>query len=282
MMLICSFTIWIRPIASMVAISSTGLREPDLGFQADNGLFITTTVTTKLDARTKKDEVKNNAVFQYTLRDRQVDGLQGVANTWTTSLYKTDIYDCGLPYLCTEKYYNVEDVQKIANTTAIPFRGAGVFGIGGPGINRTLEKAVFLNEYYKVPYEGCWTVGFRFGCKTYTIEGTNHIPLGEYFVFDILPSTVAGFARLDWADFPKQTDHDNDGLLSLADGGTDTNDFAADQDGDGLWDSVELRHGFDETKSRQRSRWTHRRRGAYLQHQSVACRQRWGWSQRLH
>src|SRR6185369_15884384 len=73
---------------------------------------------------------------------------------------------------------------------------------------------------------------------------TNHIDIGQFQVFDILPNTLDEFYTMKWNNnanftFPTAVDYDNDGLTKSV----DPDDTSADSDGDGLSDYTELTLG---------------------------------------
>lgn len=240
-----------------IGLEGTGLSNPEKGFAVSNSLFVTTVVTTTLDTRTRAYDVVNpkkaedTTRFRYSLTQSEISANDNTDNNWII-LPEYRVYEPplipGQP-IAPEYWFYIQDVQTIKNTMAVPFSAIGT------GINISLTNNLYLNEYYRVPYEGCWRILFKFGCAFYTTTNDTHIPLGDYFTFDILPNTVNDFVNFNvWNSagsipFPTQVDQDNDGLLSINAGGTDTDDTQADRDGDGLDDAFEQRHGLDENKA---------------------------------
>jgi uncharacterized repeat protein (TIGR01451 family) len=121
------------------------------------------------------------------------------------------------------------------------------------GLNQSTQ--LYLTESYHIPALECW--GFIIqGCQRSDIADSNHIDLGDDFVFDVLPATFDDFLQLSadnnhgyrqrWdSTLPTLKDGDGDGLLSQAAGGADPNDSQWDSDGDGLADFWELENSFD-------------------------------------
>lgn len=109
------------------------------------------------------------------------------------------------------------------------------------GLNRLYR--VFLNMGFQVPGHDC--VVFRCSLKPASGSRSTLVPV----FLDILPPDLDGFRRLHvpisqqgWDTrfrVDKQRDFDNDGLVSIAFGGTDTSNTAFDQDRDGLSDRYE-------------------------------------------
>ncbi|MEM7800307.1 MAG: LamG-like jellyroll fold domain-containing protein, partial [Chloroflexota bacterium] len=241
-----------------IGFAGTSLSNPLEGYSIANGLLVTTVVTTTLDARTDADRVVNPRKSEDTTRFRysltQAGAVSGANdnrdNSWRIlpdyRIYQPEVPP-GQPSV-PEYWSYIQDVQTVSNAQAVPFASVGT------GVNISMTNQLYLNEYYRVAYEGCWRIVLRF-CNLYTNEGGNPIPVGQYLTFDILPNTVASFVNFDsWNSagairFPPQTDQDNDGLLSLADGGTDTDDARPDRDGDGLDDALEQRHGLNEASA---------------------------------
>ncbi len=137
--------------------------------------------------------------------------------------------------------------HKMRNSTqhevTVPFSRLGV------GINRNMDGKLYLYERYAIPYRGCWVswLGTSRTCgpwkSTTDMASTN---LGKYYTFDILPSTLTAFYKMDWANngslpFPTNIDFDNDGLANTI----DPNDKDDDTDGDGISDYTELTEGTD-------------------------------------
>ncbi|MEM7117131.1 MAG: LamG-like jellyroll fold domain-containing protein, partial [Chloroflexota bacterium] len=141
--------------------------------------------------------------------------------------------------------------RKLQYTTTIT--GTSPITFTTVGLNKPIS-ALYLTEAFAIPYQGCWSV---FGAETDDcdwayIKGSNHVDTGSELYFDILPATVAAFAQVTaWnggsasLPFPEQTDQDNDGLLSQAQGGADPDDTDIDTDDDGLSDAVEIAKGTD-------------------------------------
>ncbi|MEM7127843.1 MAG: LamG-like jellyroll fold domain-containing protein [Chloroflexota bacterium] len=126
-----------------------------------------------------------------------------------------------------------------------------------PGINRNVAENLYIGESFSIPFELCdtWLFGTETNCEFYGTKeegdpGWNAIPLTAEQSYDILPATVADFVAGDWAAtgtiaWPNQKDLDNDGRLSIDDGGEDPDDTDADMDDDGLTDGFELDANLD-------------------------------------
>jgi hypothetical protein len=142
------------------------------------------------------------------------------------------------------------------------------------GINQPVQALV--TEGTDVAVQECWTVpspmmiGTGGTCVIPYIclvpvcvirgeKNSNHIPLGDRFVLDVLPATLDEFYTaladdggytLAWGQdasltFGRQPDFDGDTLLGRADGGADPDDSRWDTDADSLSDAWELAHGTD-------------------------------------
>ena len=121
------------------------------------------------------------------------------------------------------------------------------------GLNQSTQ--LYLTESYHIPALECW--GFIIqGCQRSDIADSNHIDLGDDFVFDVLPATFDDFLQFSadnnngyrqrWdGTLPTLKDGDGDGLLSQAAGGADPDDSQWDSDDDGLADFWELENSFD-------------------------------------
>lgn len=216
------------------AFSGVALDDPEGGFTTANGIYVSMTITTTLDTHGNSDGKR--ATFRYMLTEIETDihdayGQNDMHGEW-------------------DKQGNyIVAVQETTNLDPIPLSAAGA------GINQNLKDHLYLNEAAVIPYEGCWripiptqegTVYIDVDCTWYDTKVTNHIHVGEYQVFDVLPDTIGYFASLGWSSgFPAQHDFDNDGMLGQGMGGVDPDDRNADIDGDGLPDTYELTIGLD-------------------------------------
>ncbi len=130
-------------------------------------------------------------------------------------------------------------------------------GVLAPGVNAM--QPLFLYMAYEAPTSSCWLFS---SCSTKAVTGTARINLSNDIVLDVVPDTLDGFYRLDWAStwrtrnlpawlvntmpkglhFPAHRDYDGDGLLSASapGGGSDPDDTRWDTDGDGLSDYFEV------------------------------------------
>ncbi|MDJ0754720.1 MAG: SdrD B-like domain-containing protein [Ardenticatenaceae bacterium] len=254
-----------------IGFDQVRLSNPEQGFVVGNSLLITSVVTSTLDVRSRVDIINktgfDETFFKYSLTQDPVleklsinDGSPEIAaliNTFSDgrgwkivepAYHQEPIFCNATGDFCSYlPWHYIRNVQNITNTQAIPLSAVG------SGVNRTMEGEVWLNEYFRVFYEGCWKIAWTFGCTFYPVEDNSTIPIGEYLVFDVLPNTVTEFSRVyAWDNhpssvaFPIQTDLDNDGLLSITQGGTDTNDGLVDSDGDKLSDPFELARGLNE------------------------------------
>lgn len=212
--------------------TGVALEHPEMGFVVGNSVFITVEVITRLD--TKGDSDGKRATFRYLLAENETD----IASNYNQNTMRDEWTGSGNFIVAT---------QYASNSSPIPLSAAGT------GVNVDLNNHVWLNEGAIIPYEGCWRIPIYtdFGtyyinvdCTWYDTKTTNHINLGEYQVYDVLPSTIGGFVSLNWTtDFPAQHDYDNDGMLGTGMGGVDPNDSKADIDGDTLNDTYELTIG---------------------------------------
>ena len=149
-----------------------------------------------------------------------------------------------------DEWYNVSG-NYIETNTSVDLQGGSIsFADVGAGLNRNLGGRLYLTEAYVAPYVGCWQVADQdVSCKTYGYDGSVHIDVGEFSIFDILPKTLSDFYNLGWnksdvpgwIPFPNQRDQDGDGLVL----GTDPAPLSWDGDGDGLTDYYELANGLN-------------------------------------
>ena len=131
------------------------------------------------------------------------------------------------------------------NTTAVLIDGAVSLSAVGAGQNQDLGGHLYLTESFVTPFVGCWLVfGLDTDCTTYGYDGSVHINVGEFAVFDILPATLSGFYNF-MGNLNAQMDQDGDGLLY----GTDPNPLKWDGDGDGLSDYYELANGLNPSQA---------------------------------
>jgi uncharacterized repeat protein (TIGR01451 family) len=137
------------------------------------------------------------------------------------------------------------------NTKTFDISGSG--SLVQAGINQGID--FYLTESFNMPVLECW--GFiAQKCVVRSFKESYHTDLGQSFIFDILPNSLAGFTnlafvsdgsyRLSWDEqFPILKDADGDGLRSKAAGGPDPDDSKWDSDGDGLSDFWELDNDFE-------------------------------------
>jgi PKD repeat protein len=226
-----------------ISFKDVTLSNLDDGFTSENSLFLTMRVTNTLDAGTRPNDAEAETKFNYSITADEFDYDSFEVTDWDLSVIPGSSVEICLPSCFTISSWYIQHATTVSNETPIPLNFAGT------GINRNFSDHIFLNEGYRIPYEGCWQFIVDIDCTFYHTTGTSHIPLGEYQVYDILPPTVAEFADLSWnlghPAFPPQKDFDNDGIFDIDEGGTDTNDEAYDQDGDGLSDTFELSYGLD-------------------------------------
>ncbi|WP_299645309.1 LamG-like jellyroll fold domain-containing protein [uncultured Chloroflexus sp.] len=101
------------------------------------------------------------------------------------------------------------------------------------GINRS--TALWMNTAFNLPYKRC----IFLWCGAYDGVQRYNTRLAESVVFDVFPSTLDEFVRMDWGgsvSFPPLPDADFDGLRREV----DPNESTWDADGDGLSDAFEL------------------------------------------
>ena len=200
--------------------------DDDLGFTAGNSVTFSFDVTNTL--RYDGDYSfgrANDTVFRYY--------LERTANEYHEDLdfkeMEGEWQDLGNRYIRVSEEHDI----------TIPFSSYGI------GLNRSVP--LYMTEAFKTQYEGCWFYDGWFGadgCTWETIAQTSNIDLGTYMVYDILPGSIASFARMDWNNgspaFPTQVDIDNDTLTN-----NDPYPESVDGDGDGLTDLYEINNGLD-------------------------------------
>ncbi len=214
-------------------LSDLRLADEELGFTIGNAIYPAFAITNTIHFRKQSNNSEaRRSAFSYSVQQTENDqhgGLNGnsMNGDWV-----------------------IVNGRKLQYTTTIT--SAFPLNFVTSGINQSLPS-LYLSEAYAIPYQGCWAVvGIETNdCDWAYIKGTNHIDVGAELYFDILPTTVSAFAAVTaWGGnsdlpFPDQTDVDNDGLLSQAQGGADPNDNHIDSDGDGVTDLVELAKGTD-------------------------------------
>ncbi|HEY1015768.1 MAG TPA: LamG-like jellyroll fold domain-containing protein, partial [Herpetosiphonaceae bacterium] len=221
-------------------ITDASLTSPGAGYVRSNAVKITVAVTTTL----KHEDPIHTFIFgpfasmaakkttlRYYLQRGEYDrhgefGLDGSTSDWTTP---------------------GDDQIRMKKTLTSVHTFAGM----GTGLNRTLDKELYLTEAYSLPILTCW---FFVGCDWDNQEGSNHINLGDNFVYDILPDTLDGFIAMDWNNnaalaLPAQKDLDGDGLRLTSGGGADPDDTDPDSDDDGLSDYDEFIRGTELTSA---------------------------------
>ncbi|HSH01807.1 MAG TPA: LamG-like jellyroll fold domain-containing protein [Anaerolineae bacterium] len=206
-----------------------GFVDDELGFAANNDLSFTFKITNKIRYRSNEfseSQARERSVFQYYLQSSEIDRHGGLISGSMTNEWVSE----------PGPYLSISDSQ----TLVIDLHPVG------SGLNQSLEA--YYTEAYLSAYRGCWQVLFwDVDCSWEYFSGSNHIDLGSSLVYDILPTSVAQFAKMDWSTtspaLPEQRDLDGDGLSDLD--GTDDNDRVYDTDGDGLSDAYELANGLD-------------------------------------
>ena len=205
--------------------------DEDAGFTVGNSLTFTFDVVNTLDYNGDEfdsDDARDRTVFEYTLRDDDVELHDGLSRGDMTDEWAV---------LSSDRIRTAVSPQ-----ITIPLSAFGT------GINNSPQ--LYLIEAYYASYRGCWFYDGWFGadgCDWDHFKGSNPIELGSYQVYDVFPNTIGEFADLtSWDsgnDFPTQNDYDGDGLPFTD--GTDPDDSSIDSDGDTLTDSYELSNGLD-------------------------------------
>ena len=224
-----------------INIEDLAYGDDDLGLTTANTLSMTVSVTNTIEVESDNTlSEARDATFAYDLStgSTNIHGdleLGDIDDEWTT--------------------INSDSLQiKSTVTLSDPISLEQV----GSGINRSLDGYIYLIEGYEIPFYGCWTAVVYNDCTLYSLDGSTPINLGGSMMYDILPATLVEFVAftpsgstetragsVGWnangaISFPEQQDQDNDGLLSIEQGGTDPVDSSADSDGDFLTDYFEI------------------------------------------
>ena len=259
------------------AISGPDLAYPDRGITTDNAVtyhaVVTQTILTgEVDRRTKvgHNSVDDNAtyaakttvVYQLQTSDTDLQNWERPYTSWDKTV-TGDWHTCSDAIL--DDCRNGTLSHKYTDDLTLSFADVGT------GLNRQLSDA-YLAMAYSLPikecsFNDCWVDNWQ--------RGHEPMQIGSYLYFDIFPPTLDGFYTLvakdggyalawgqgtagsgDTGDltFPRLKDADNDGLINIADGGSDPNDNNWDSDGDGLSDYFELSHRHGSAEGRHRWR----------------------------
>ena len=218
-----------------INVDSVVLEDEAAGFTVANSIAsVTMDVTNTLEiiSASRQDDARHST-FRYFLQDKGLDRAD--------ELTEDEMHDEW------DFLWETGDDPFILTSPTVTSESISLASVGA-GVNRTLDKYLYLTEAYMVPIEGCW-IGVV-GCKFYYSTGDNHINMGQSMVFDILPATLTEFASLRWSlirfsKFPDQSDQDGDGLRNKVLGGPDPDDTRYDTDGDGLSDPYEIARGTD-------------------------------------
>ncbi|MCA9980966.1 MAG: hypothetical protein KDD89_09035, partial [Anaerolineales bacterium] len=173
----------------------------DQGFRETNSLDITMVLTNTLRSSRafwdRRDTVTRRNHFTYTLTTTPTE-FTGPLPDWDDPLN-----DQWIPRI------NFRMWTSSTNDITVPLADVGA------GLNQGLE--VYYNETFRTGYRACWYANID--CKWKYIRDSAHYPLSSTLVFDVFPSTIAEFARLDWGGddlpFGEQADLDADGLLDV-------------------------------------------------------------------
>ncbi|MEM7127834.1 MAG: LamG-like jellyroll fold domain-containing protein [Chloroflexota bacterium] len=249
------------------------LEYPRRGFVTDNYLNYTIAVTNTLhtyDNDTQAIDARQ-ANFRYTLQTNTNDPYQDLT---IGVLPPCDVAHIGSCYnvlgeIGSKEFVYTDYYTGLTRTFTTPIYGIQMNAFvtttvdlsSYPGINRNVAENLYIGESFSVPFELCdtWLFGVRTDCEFYGTKeesdpddepGWSAIPLTAEQSYDILPATVAEFVAGTWAAdgeiaWPNQKDLDQDGRLSIEDGGEDPDDTDPDMDDDGLTDAFELDANLD-------------------------------------
>lgn len=209
-------------------LTEMSFADDDLGFTVGNSFIFSVAVTNTLrynDNQYGFSDLENRTVFRYFAQDDEDDQHDGLAQGEMVG-----------------EWVSVDgDEARASDVISITIPLSRI----GTGIDQSLDGEFYVTEAYIAPYQGCWKfAGIPTDCTWYKFSGSSHINIGQELVYDVLPSSLRGFAQMDWdSQLPDQIDIDNDGLTTLV--GTDPDSGEFDTDGDGLSDYYEILYGLD-------------------------------------